>query len=152
MKLTFLLADSAQVQSGKLYMLGAGWNITGPQATPGALAGVVHVEWGETNRDHSLAFNLVREDGQPFMVPTPTGPQPVRVQMQFQVGRPAGIPQGSELNVPFAFNIAPLPYEPGRRYEWRPSLDGEDLADNRLAFTIRHALPPGAAAPGGTAG
>jgi hypothetical protein len=148
MRLTFLLADSAQVQGGKLYILGGGWNITGPQPSPGALAGIVHVEWGETNREHTLAFDLVRDDGEPFMVPTPMGPQPLHIEMRFETGRPPGIAHGSELNAPFAFNIGPLPLELGRRYEWRPRLDGQDLVDNRLAFSMRQAPPPQAAGGG----
>lgn len=139
MKLTFILADSAQVHSGKLYILGGGWNVTGPQPAPGALAGIIHVDWNETNKDHVLAFDLNRDDGEPFMVPTPMGPQPLHVEMKFQIGRPAGAAPGSELNVPFAFNIGPLPFEPGRRYEWRPKLNGEDLVDDRLAFSMRAA-------------
>lgn len=142
MRLTFLLADSAQVQSGKLYILGGGWNFTGPQPGPGAIAGIIHVGWNETNQDHVLAFGLVRDDGEPFMVPTPMGPQPLRVEMKFQIGKPPGVPAGSELNVPFAFNLGPLPFESGRRYEWRPKLDGDELVDARLAFTMRPQPPP----------
>jgi Family of unknown function (DUF6941) len=137
-----MLADSAQVQGGKIYVLGGGWNVTGPQAVPSALTGLVRVEWSEANQDHTLRFDLVSDDGAPFMAPTPSGPQPFHVEMTFQVGRPPGIAPGSELNVPFAINIGPLPLEPGRRYEWRPAIDGVDYADDRLAFSMRQA-PPG---------
>ena len=137
-----MLADSAQVQGGKIYALGGGWNVTGPQALPSALTGIVRVDWSEANQDHRLRFDLVSDDGAPFMAPTPAGPQPFHVEMSFQVGRPPGIAPGSELNVPFAINIGPLPLEPGRRYEWRPKIDGVDFADDRLAFSMRQA-PPG---------
>ena len=33
-----ILADSAQVADGKLYILGGGWSITGPDPTPSAVA------------------------------------------------------------------------------------------------------------------
>lgn len=136
-----MLADSAQVQAGKLYILGGGWNVTGPQPVPSALAGLVRVEWSEANQDHTLRFELVSDDGRPFMAPTAAGLEPFHVEMKFQVGRPPGIAPGSELNVPFAINIGPLPLEPGRRYEWRPRIDGLDCAGDRLAFSMRQAAP-----------
>ena len=38
MNVTMLLADSAQVADGKLYVLGGGWSLTGPDPTPSAVA------------------------------------------------------------------------------------------------------------------
>ena len=38
MKVTILLADAAQAAEGKLYVLGGGWSITGPDPSPMALA------------------------------------------------------------------------------------------------------------------
>ncbi|HEY2476017.1 MAG TPA: hypothetical protein VGI19_14600 [Candidatus Cybelea sp.] len=141
MKLTFLLADYAQVQSGKLYLMGGGWNMIGPQIGPSAIAGLVHVEWKETNQNHVLTFDLVHQDGEPFMTPTPMGLQPFHIEMKFQVGRPAGVATGSELNMPFAINLAPLPFEPGHRYEWRPKINGGEIIEARLAFSVREAPP-----------
>ena len=34
MKVTILLADAAQAVEGKLYILGGGWSITGPDPSP----------------------------------------------------------------------------------------------------------------------
>ena len=43
MKVTMMLADSAQVAGGKLYILGGGWSITGPMPCPSAIAVIVVV-------------------------------------------------------------------------------------------------------------
>ena len=40
-----MLADSAQAVAGKLYILGGGWSMTGPAATPSALAIKFEVPW-----------------------------------------------------------------------------------------------------------
>ena len=136
-----MLADNAQVQSGKLYILGGGWNITGPQPSASALVGIVHVDWNEANLDHVLTFDLVKEDGEPVLVPAPDGATgPLRLQVKFQVGRPPGVAPGSDLNVPFAVNIGPLPLS-GGRYQWRPRIDGTEYAEDRLAFSIRSTAP-----------
>ena len=116
----------------------------GPQVGPTALVGLVHIAWTETNQDHTLTFDLVRDDGEPFMAPTPTGLQTLHIEMKFQAGRPPGVATGSDINMPFAINLPPLQLVPGRRYEWRPNIDGDEFTDNRLAFSVREAptAPP----------
>ena len=57
--------------------------------------------------------------------------------VEFEVGRPAGIKPGTPLELPLAVNSGPLPLEPGGRYEWRLSIDGEGDEDWRLAFSVR---------------
>jgi len=42
-----LLCDSAQVADGKLYILGGGWSVTGPQPVPSAVAIKLEVDWHE---------------------------------------------------------------------------------------------------------
>jgi hypothetical protein len=79
MKVTMLLADSVQAVEGKLYILGGGWSITGPQPTPMAIALKVDVTWTEANTPHTVQLDLFNEDGQPVMVPTPTGDRPVQL-------------------------------------------------------------------------
>ena len=143
MKFTFMLADSAQAIGGKLFLMGGGWSVTGPQPTPSALAGIMQVAWDEANQNHTVAFELLNADGQPFMVPTPMGLQAFKVEMKFQVGRPAGVTPGIELNVPIAINLGPLPLEPDKRYEWRVAIDGQRVDDLRLAFSTRPAGGPG---------
>jgi hypothetical protein len=40
-----LLADAAQEAAGKLYILGGGWSVTGPQMPPMAIALKIDVPW-----------------------------------------------------------------------------------------------------------
>jgi len=66
-----MLADSAQEVGGKLYILGGGWSITGPDPVPMAIALKLEVPWDRTNEQHSLLLELVDEDGNPVIVPGP---------------------------------------------------------------------------------
>ena len=53
------------------------------------------------------------------------------------MGRPAGIKPGTPLELPLAVNSGPLALDPGGRYEWRLTIDGEGDEDWRLAFSVR---------------
>lgn len=139
MKLTMLLADAVQAVGGKLYILGGGWSLIGPDPSPMALAIKIDVPWTETNRPHQLQLTLLNEDGQPVMVPTPVGERPVELDTEFEVGRPPGLKVGSPLDIPLALNIGPLPLQPDRRYVWRCSIDGQSLPDWEVSFTTRPA-------------
>ena len=80
MKVTMLLADSAQAVGGKLYILGGGWSITGPMPSPSAIALKIEVPWDLAARRHNILLELVDADGQPIRLPTPQGEQPVRAE------------------------------------------------------------------------
>ena len=139
MKVTMMLADSAQSVMGKLFILGGGWSITGPLPCPSALAILVDVPWNETNRKHHLKVELLDPDFHPVLVPTPAGNAPLMLGADFEVGRPPGIAQGSSISVPFAFNIGPIPLAPGKRYVWKLSVDGKVDDDWQVAFSTRPA-------------
>ena len=70
MKATLMLADWAQALNGKLYIMGGGWSITGPDPAPSALAIKLEVPWDETNRQHTIRLALIDDDAQPVI---PTG-------------------------------------------------------------------------------
>lgn len=144
-----MLADSAQAVDGKLYILGGGWNITGPEPLPSALAIHVDVSWDLANMRHPWKLELVDSDGEPVMVPTPLGEQALVLQGEFEVGRPPGVTPGTGLGVPLAINLGPIPLPPGGRYEWRLTIRDESDEDWRLPFSTRIAAPPppGAAGP-----
>jgi len=135
MKVTLLLADAAQVVQGKLYILGGGWSITGPDPTPYAIAVKIDVPWLETNRRHRLELDLVDSDGQPVRV----NDQPLVVSGEFEVGRPPGLPPGTPLDVVLAINIGPLPLSPGAAFVWRCSINGHSEEHWQLTFTTRPA-------------
>ncbi len=138
-KVAMLLADYAQVADGKLNVIGGGWSIAGPGA-PFAIALDVKVPWDQTNMQHTLRLELVDADGQPVMIETPDGEQPLVIEGQFEVGRPAGVKPGTPIDCAAAFNFAPgPPLAPGGRYEWRLSIDGETDEDWTLPFSTRPA-------------
>lgn len=133
MKASLLLADAAQVVQGKLYILGGGWSITGPEPAPSAIAIKIDVPWDEANRRHRFQLNLLDADGKPVII----GNQPVSITGEFEAGRPAGLLPGTPLDVTLAINIGPLPIQPGSRYVWRLSINDRSDEDWELAFTIR---------------
>jgi len=137
MKVTMLLADSAQAVDGKLYILGGGWSITGPDPIPSAIAVKIEIPWDEANKKHALKLALVDADGRPVKVPTPTGEVPVELGTDFEVGRPPGLKPGTALDFVFAVNIGPLPLAPDGRYVWQLSIDGTVDEDWQLAFSTR---------------
>ncbi|MDO8803290.1 MAG: hypothetical protein Q7R35_02570 [Elusimicrobiota bacterium] len=141
MKVTMLLADHAQAVNGKLYIMGGGWSVTGPKPCQSALAIKIEVPWNEANRKHNLKLELVNADYRPVLIPTPVGESPLVLSASFEVGRPPGVIVGSTLGVPLAFNIAPIPLEPGQRYIWRLTIN-EITEDNwMVVFSTREVQP-----------
>jgi hypothetical protein len=142
MRVTLLLADSAQEVGGKLYILGGGWSITVP-GTPSAIALKFEVPWDRANQRHEIELELLTGDGDPVLVPGPDGePIPLRIEGQLEVGRPAGLKPGTPIDAAMAINLGPLPLEPDRRYQWRLSIDGEHDEDWILGFSTRPAAAP----------
>ncbi len=139
MKATMLLCDAAQVADGKLFVLGGGWSITGPEPTPSAIAIKVEVDWHEAAQPHHWELFLLDADGQPVGIETPEGRHLVEVRGDFEVGQPAEIPAGSPIDMPLAVNVGPLPLAPGGRYTWRLTIDGEADETWVLGFTTRAA-------------
>ena len=104
-----LLADSAQVADGKLYVLGGGVQVLGPQPQPVALGLLIYVPWDRANIAHDWKLELLDEDG----IPVLHNEMPVIVAGQFEAGRPVGWPPGRPLLVPLAINF--------RRYRSNPA-------------------------------
>src|SRR5262245_40744071 len=142
MRAKILLADSAEVREGLLFLLGGGWTQAGTETQMFAISGIIEIEWDEANTGHSAEFTIVDEDGPPLMIPMPTGePQPFRIVTQFEVGRPPGSPRGTSFNLPIALPILPIPWTPGRRYVVILRID--DREQDRLTFSVRQpALAP----------
>jgi hypothetical protein len=138
MLVTILLADAAQAIDNKLYVLGGGWSVTGPDPTPSAIAIALKVPWDEANRRHDMRLELLDADGRPITVASAAEePNPVVIESQFEVGRPPGLRPGTPIDLAFAINIGPLPLPPGGRFEWRMSIDGATEAHWHAAFSTR---------------
>jgi len=129
-----LLADAAQEVNGKLYVLGGGWSVTGPDVPPMSLAIKLDVPWSEANRSHTFDIVLVDTDG--HAVGADGGASGIRVDGRFEVGRPPGLPAGSDIDFAFAVSIPPVPLAPGR-YAWQLSIDGRTHEDWLRPFQVR---------------
>ncbi|MGI8945959.1 MAG: DUF6941 family protein [Thermoleophilaceae bacterium] len=119
-----LLCDSAQEVGGKLYILGGGWSfLHRPDApTAMALAIKIAVPWDETNAAHTLRALLLTEDGDPVEVDG----ESVEANGDFEIGRPAGIKPGTNLDAPFvlSFQLA----LPAGGYVWELQIDDSHAA------------------------
>jgi hypothetical protein len=130
MRVTMMLADAAQEVNGKLYILGGGWSVTGPDLPPMALA----VPWSAANQQHEFFLGLVDADGHPVRVEGQDGD--VGAGGTFEVGRPPGLPPGTDIDFAFAVTIGSLPLSPGR-YAWQLWIDGETREDWQRPFQVR---------------
>jgi len=137
MNVTMLLADSAQVADGKLYILGGGWSVTGPEPVPSAVAIKVAVDWHEFNASHHWELILEDADGKLVQFETPEGTQTIEVRGDFSTSTPDDVPQGTPVDVPIAVNFGPIPLTPGSRFTWRLVIDGESLPGASVSFTTR---------------
>ncbi len=126
----FLLVDSAQVASGKLFILGGGWaRLTTtqiPVTRTFETAIRVVVPWTETNRPHQLELQVENEDGQ-TLLDTP-------VKAEIRVGRPAQLKDGTDQVVPLALRVGPVTLEREGRYALILRYEGEVTA--RTAFDL----------------
>lgn len=140
---TLLLCDYAAVAEGKLNILGAGWTTT-HNVTTHAIAILLEVPWDRTNAMMTIRLELKEQDGQAVVQQGPAGPLPVRVDGEFEVGRPPGMHPGSSIPVPFAFPVS-LQLAQGQRYYWEFSVNGDTQEHWVLPFNTRPPMP----APGG---
>jgi hypothetical protein len=129
-----MLAQSALVTNGTVSMLGGGWTQIGPGPAPFAIAGVIEMPWEAAGVSHNLRFDLLDDQGQPVIVETPDGRQPVVIEGQFDVAPQPGLKKGTPLTMPIAINLPPQPLGAGLRFEWRLEIDGETHEDWRLGF------------------
>jgi len=137
MRASLILCDSAaqDLAAGKVHMLGAGWSIIGPDPGPHAVVAFIKVGWTEANEPHKLVLRLTDGDGNVVTLPGPASAVPMEFSGNLEVGRPAGVPQGSDIDATFALNMAPLPLAPGQRYRWILEINGDELASE--GFYVR---------------
>ncbi len=119
--LFLILADGAKVAEGKLYMLGGGWTKITPPILPSKhlthLAIGIKAAWDETDERHIFVLRLEAPSGQVREI----------AGGEFQMGRPADVPEGSEQTLLLAMPlIMQLGEQPGR-YVVTLSVDGEEL-------------------------
>ena len=104
---------------------------------PFAIAMLFEVPWDRANVKHRFRLDLVDADGHVVFAPTDEGEEPVVIEGEFEAGRPPGMKPGTPLDVPIAINLPGPPVEPGGRFEWRLTVNGEGDTDWRLPFSTR---------------
>ena len=141
LRVTMLLADSAQVADRKLYVLGGGLSVIGPRPQPMGVAIRIEVPWDRANVGHVWRLDLLDEDGHAVAI----NQQALVVQGRFEAGRPAGMKAGTPLSVPLAIMFPALPVKPGQSYTWQLSIDDASHVDWRQSFHVRAqpTAPPG---------
>jgi len=137
---TMLLADSAQVADGKLYILGGGWSVTGPDPTPSAVAIKVMVDWHEFNSSHHWNCSSKTPMDSPCASTRPTDHSPLKYG-RFLAVAPDGVPVGTPVDVPIAVNFGPIPLQDGSRFTWRLVIDGDSLPGGTVSFTRARRFP-----------
>lgn len=138
LRVTMLLADSAQVADRKLYILGGGLSVIGPRPQPVGVAIRIEIPWDRANIPHQWRLDLLDEDGHPVMI----NEQALVVHGRFEAGRPAGLKAGTPLSVPLAITFPTLPVRPGSSYTWQLSIDEATHVDWRQSFHVRQAPTP----------
>lgn len=115
LKATMLLCDSAQSIGGKLFVLGGGWSLlrkTGNLMTM-ALAVKLSIPWSRANISHDLEARLVTDAGDDVV----HDGQSVRAEGAIEVGRPAGLREGTPLDAAFVLTFQNLSLDAGG-YVW----------------------------------
>lgn len=123
-----ILADAAQITGNKLYLLGGGWDVLTvnhefPVTQRCAVAASFSVPWAETNMRHSIEIEIQDEDGKEL----------AKVAGQFEVGRPAGIPVGSEQRTQIAADMG-LTFEKPGNFVIVARLHNQE--DTRITFRV----------------
>lgn len=127
---TAMLADSAQVQGGKLYVLGGGFDTISTKQVPVvhrnlALALVAEVGPEERHRDLEMAITLMDEDGQPVGV---------EAKGKLRVGAPPNLPPGASSVVPMVSPFFNLKFDEAKGYAFIVEFEGNEIA--RVRFRI----------------
>jgi hypothetical protein len=131
MKLTSaMLADAAQVQSGKLYVLGGGFDTISVRKLPAthrsvSLAMVAEVGPDERQQDLELVVQLVDEDG---------GELGVMAKGKLRVGAPPNLPPGSASIVPIVSPFHNVTFPEAKGYAFVVTMNEVELT--RVKFRV----------------
>jgi hypothetical protein len=145
MEIEAFLADSVENVEGKLYVLGAGWNVlntsTLPFRQPRIGVGlIIRVPYTATNQMHVFELTLQDADGQELVMaeaPAGTGTPDGKLRRlggKFNVGRPPTLQPGDEQLVALAVNIDGLEFERADAYRFVVELDGSP--EKELPFRV----------------
>jgi hypothetical protein len=143
-KMNLMLADSAQVVGGKLFVLGGGWSMI-VSGSPFAVCGIIDIPWHQGTDWHTLRLELIDGDGEPVCLPSDGESEPKPLVIDLPPYRPTIGPHvkpGTALTWPFAVNVSPgMPLQPQSIYEWRLSIDGKNEEGWTLPFSTLPSQP-----------
>jgi len=127
---TAMLADAAQVQGGKLFVLGGGFATISARSLPVVhssltVALVAEVDPDERHRNLEIMITLIDEDGSPVGV---------EAKGKMRVGAPANLPPGSSSIVPIVSPFYNVRFLAAKGYAFVVSYDDEELA--RITFRV----------------
>lgn len=118
-----ILADAAQVQGEKLFMLGGGWSLISAKEFPAqhqmAVAAGILIPWMDTNARHQFRVIVRNEEGPTFG----------ELTGEFEQGRAPGLPAGTTQRVMLAINF-------GIRIESACEAVAELFLDGTLAKSV----------------
>ena len=125
-----MLADAAQVQGGKLFVLGGGFDTISARTLPIVhrsltLAMVAEVDPEERHRDLEISITLVDEDGRAMDVEA-TG--------KLRVGAPPNLPPGATSIVPIVSPFHNIEFAEAKGYAFVVDFGDEELA--RVRFRV----------------
>jgi hypothetical protein len=125
-----MLADAAQVQSGKLFILGGGFDTITVRSLPAvhrsiSLAMIAEVEPDERQRDLELLIRLIDEDGNALGV---------EAKGRLRVGAPPNLPPGSPSIVPIVSPFHNITFPEAKGYTFVVSLNDNELS--RIGFRV----------------
>ena len=127
---TAMLADAAQVQGGKLFVLGGGFDTISARTVPVVhrsltLAMVAEVDPDERHRDLEIAISLIDEDGTPM---------DVEAKGKLRVGAPPNLPPGSASIVPIVSPFYNIRFPEDKGYAFVVRFEDEELS--RVRFRV----------------
>jgi hypothetical protein len=127
---TAMLADAAQVQGGKLFVLGGGFDTISARTLPVrhpnlTVALVAEVDPDERHRDLEIMITLIDEDGNKLGV---------EAKGKMRVGAPPNLPPGSSSIVPIVSPFYNVKFEEAKGYAFVVSYEEEELA--RITFRV----------------
>lgn len=130
MQIAFLLlTDYSESLNGKLYTLGAGWNVLRfpelPQEWRFGVGLGIDIVWDETNRRQTIQLVIQDPDGNDL------GEE---LSMEVEAGRPPGLPAGQDQRMVVSINVGATFETPGPHAVVVRSGDSE-LARSRFYVT-----------------
>ncbi len=127
---TAMLADAAQVQGGKLFVLGGGFDTISARSLPVVhrnltLAMVAEIEPDERHRDLEILIQLLDEDGRSL---------DIEARGKLRVGAPPNLPPGATSIVPIVSPFYNIQFTEAKGYAFIVTFEDDEIA--RIKFRV----------------